>query len=117
MAEKQRQRAKRSGGGPWHVPVAQTEVAEAGLHVDLAASEEVRADVARLAGLTALPRLEASFDVARHGVPRHARATGTRIRVPRAAAARRARAGRGRTRRSARDPRARRRPTSAPAGR
>ena len=67
MAEKQRQRAKRSGGGPWHVPVAQTEVAEAGLHVDLAASEEVRADVARLAGLTALPRLEASFDVARHG--------------------------------------------------
>jgi hypothetical protein len=67
MAEKQRQRPKRSGGGPWHVPVAQREVAEAGLHLDLAASEKVRADVARLAGLTALPRLEASFDVTRHG--------------------------------------------------
>jgi uncharacterized metal-binding protein YceD (DUF177 family) len=45
----------------------QTDVPETGLHFDLAADERVRADIARLAGLTALPRLEASFDVTRHG--------------------------------------------------
>jgi uncharacterized metal-binding protein YceD (DUF177 family) len=54
-------------GQPWRIPVVQANVPETGLHVDLAADDKVRADIARLAGLTALPRLEASFDVTRHG--------------------------------------------------
>ena len=52
---------------PWRIPVVQADVPETGLHVDLAADEKVRADIARLSGLRALPRLEASFDVTRHG--------------------------------------------------
>src|SRR6266851_5556553 len=71
MGEK-RQRVKprppeRAPGQPWRIPVLQTEVPATGLHVDLAADAKVRADIARLAGLTAVPRLEASFDVTRHG--------------------------------------------------
>ena len=38
-----------------------------GQHFDLVADEDVRAAVARLAGLRDLPRLEANFDVTRHG--------------------------------------------------
>jgi hypothetical protein len=52
---------------PWCVPVAVEEVAEAGQHFDLVANENVRAELARMAGLRDLPRLEANFDVARHG--------------------------------------------------
>lgn len=52
---------------PWRVPVAVEDVAETGQHFDLVANEEVRAGVARIAGLRDLPRLEASFDVTRHG--------------------------------------------------
>jgi hypothetical protein len=52
---------------PWHVPVALEEVPEEGQHFDLAADPDTRAAVARLAGLRDLPRLEASFDVSRHG--------------------------------------------------
>ena len=47
--------------------VAQAEVPEAGLQVDLVADERVRAGIAELAGLVALPRLAAGFDVMRHG--------------------------------------------------
>jgi hypothetical protein len=46
--------------------VAVDDVPEAGLHFDLAADGEVRAAVARLAGLRDLSRLEAAFDVKRH---------------------------------------------------
>jgi hypothetical protein len=42
-------------------------VAETGQRFDLAADECVRAAVAKLAGLRALPRLEATFDVAPRG--------------------------------------------------
>jgi Large ribosomal RNA subunit accumulation protein YceD len=47
--------------------VAVGKVAEAGLHYDLVADEKVRAEVARIAGLRDLPRLEANFDVTRRG--------------------------------------------------
>lgn len=52
---------------PWQVPLAATDVPEEGAHFDLTAEAEVRAAVARIAGLRDLPRLEASFDVHRHG--------------------------------------------------
>jgi hypothetical protein len=52
---------------PWRVPVAVEEVAESGEHFDLIADVDVRSEVARLAGVRDLPRLEASFDVTRHG--------------------------------------------------
>jgi uncharacterized metal-binding protein YceD (DUF177 family) len=42
-------------------------VPEEGQHVDLAADAETRAAVARIAGLRELPRLEATFDLSRHG--------------------------------------------------
>lgn len=52
---------------PWHVPVALDDVPEEGQHFDLSADADTRAAVARMAGLRDLPRLEASFDVNRHG--------------------------------------------------
>jgi hypothetical protein len=52
---------------PWQVPVALDDVPEEGQHFDLAADADTRAAVARVAGLRDLPRLEASFDVSRHG--------------------------------------------------
>jgi uncharacterized metal-binding protein YceD (DUF177 family) len=52
---------------PWQVPVALDDVPEEGQHFDLAADAETRAAVARMAGLRDLPRLQASFDVSRHG--------------------------------------------------
>lgn len=52
---------------PWSVPVALTEIPDGGRHFDLTADDSLRAALAKFAGLRALPRLEASFDVARHG--------------------------------------------------
>jgi len=52
---------------PWQVPVTIDDVAETGRHFALVADSDVRAGVARLAGLRDLPRLEANFDVTRHG--------------------------------------------------
>ncbi len=52
---------------PWQVPLAVADVPEEGAHFDLVADAEVRAAVARIAGLRDLPRLEASFDVRRRG--------------------------------------------------
>jgi hypothetical protein len=52
---------------PWHVPVALDDVPEEGQHFDLAADAETRIGVAQIAGLRDLPRLQASFDVGRHG--------------------------------------------------
>ena len=51
---------------PWRVPVAIDDIAPTGGHFDLAADSAVRAEVARIAGLRDLPRLEAKFDVMRH---------------------------------------------------
>lgn len=52
---------------PWSVPVRRDDVPEQGLHLDLVADETDRAAVAAVAGIRALPRLEASFDVTRQG--------------------------------------------------
>jgi hypothetical protein len=52
---------------PWRVPVAVEDVEAAGQHFDLAADAGVRAAVARIVGLRDLSRLEATFDVTRHG--------------------------------------------------
>jgi|SRR5581483_11431090 len=66
---------KASDPAPWRVPVVAETVPEAGAHFDLAADEAVRAAVARVAGLRDLPRLAATFDVARRGEGLHV--TGT----------------------------------------
>jgi uncharacterized metal-binding protein YceD (DUF177 family) len=52
---------------PWSVPVARTEISEEGKRYELSADETTRAELARLAGLQSLPRLQAVFDLARHG--------------------------------------------------
>jgi hypothetical protein len=52
---------------PWSVPVGLPDIPETGRRFELAADEGVRAELAKLAGLRALPRLEATFDVAHHG--------------------------------------------------
>ena len=52
---------------PWHFPVAVEDVAESGEGFALVADAEVRSAVARMAGLRDLPRLEANFEVRRHG--------------------------------------------------
>jgi hypothetical protein len=52
---------------PWSYRLARDEVPEEGLHIDLVADETVRAALARMAGLRAVPRLAASFDITRTG--------------------------------------------------
>jgi uncharacterized metal-binding protein YceD (DUF177 family) len=52
---------------PWSMPVALSDIPEHGKHFDLVADEATRAEVAKAAGLRALPRLQASFDLARQG--------------------------------------------------
>jgi uncharacterized metal-binding protein YceD (DUF177 family) len=51
----------------WSVPVRLDEVPESGSQVELAADAAVRAALARAAGVEAIPRLEARFDVVRKG--------------------------------------------------
>jgi uncharacterized metal-binding protein YceD (DUF177 family) len=51
---------------PWSVPIAVSDVPETGRHLDLVADAQARAAIARLAGVSAVPRLTASFDVTRH---------------------------------------------------
>jgi uncharacterized metal-binding protein YceD (DUF177 family) len=60
-------KADKQAPAPWQIPVKFEDVAETGRHFDLVADNEVRAAVARLVGLRDLPRLEANFDVTRHG--------------------------------------------------
>jgi uncharacterized metal-binding protein YceD (DUF177 family) len=52
---------------PWSVTLAVSEVPESGRQIGLVAEKPVRSAVARLAGLDALPRLEAAFDLTPHG--------------------------------------------------
>jgi len=56
-----------AGPAPWHVPVTIEDIPEDGQHFDLEADVEVRAAVAKVAGLRNLPRLTANFDVMRRG--------------------------------------------------
>src|SRR5215467_825444 len=51
----------------WSAPVAVHDVPETGRSIALVAGERTRAAIAKLAGLRSLPRLEAHFEVARHG--------------------------------------------------
>jgi hypothetical protein len=56
---------------PWSIPVRRDNVPETGLHLDLSADETTRNAVAALAGVDALPRLAARFDVTRRGSGLH----------------------------------------------
>jgi uncharacterized metal-binding protein YceD (DUF177 family) len=60
-------RPERRPGRPWSVPLALSDVPESGRHLNLFADRQTRDAVAEHAGLTALTRLEASFDVMPHG--------------------------------------------------
>ena len=60
-------RRSRDYAAPWRVPVATEEIPDTGQRFDLVADEPVRAAIAKVAGLRALPRFEARFDVARRG--------------------------------------------------
>jgi uncharacterized metal-binding protein YceD (DUF177 family) len=52
---------------PWSVPVRRSEVPESGRRFDLIADASARAAIAKLAGVVAVPRLEATFEVTLHG--------------------------------------------------
>src|SRR6266567_3000674 len=54
----------------WRVPVRLDDVSESGRQVHLVADESVRAAAARATGVIAIPRLEAVFDLSRHGSDR-----------------------------------------------
>lgn len=56
-----------SGKPPWSAPIALDDVPETGRHVALVADEGTRTAIAAAIGLSALPRLEATFDVSRRG--------------------------------------------------
>jgi hypothetical protein len=58
-------RPEKSVPAPWRVPVPAEDVPEQGQHFALVADVETRADIARMARLRDLQRLEADFDVAR----------------------------------------------------
>ncbi len=51
----------------WSVPIGIEDVPDTGRHVVLSADAHVREAVARLAGLSGVPRLEATFDVVKQG--------------------------------------------------
>ena len=61
------QQPLKSAPMPWRVPVAIEDIAETGERFELVADAEIRLAVARIAGLRDLPRLEAKFEVTRHG--------------------------------------------------
>jgi uncharacterized metal-binding protein YceD (DUF177 family) len=52
---------------PWSLPVAVAEIPETGRRFDMAADAHIRAAVARVAGVQAVARLDAEFDLTRHG--------------------------------------------------
>jgi len=53
--------------GPWSVPVTIDDVPPTGRRFELVADEAIRAAIAKSADLRALTRMEATFDVTRHG--------------------------------------------------
>ena len=52
---------------PWSFPVAVADIPETGRHIDIVADDRTRAAIAEATDLAALPRLEAGFDLMRHG--------------------------------------------------
>ena len=61
----------RGEASAWSVPVELARVPEAGLHLELEANDAVRAAIAQLAAVSGIPKLHASFDVARRGSGLH----------------------------------------------
>ncbi len=59
--------SERRSERPWSVLLSAHEVPETGRRIELHADAQARAAVAALAGLRDLPRLEAAFEVTRHG--------------------------------------------------
>src|ERR1700733_3466872 len=59
--------AKFGSRSPWHFPIAVEDVPESGGHFDLTADRQIRAAIAKAAGLRDLARLEANFDINRQG--------------------------------------------------
>ncbi|HVY57791.1 MAG TPA: DUF177 domain-containing protein [Xanthobacteraceae bacterium] len=58
-------RSARESAPPWSAPVQIDDVPDSGLQVELSADAPTRDAVARLAGLTNLPRFDARFDLAK----------------------------------------------------
>jgi len=52
---------------PWSLPVAVADIPETGRWFDLVADAHRRAAIAKVAGVPGLPRLEAEFELTRHG--------------------------------------------------
>lgn len=55
----------------WSVPIVADDIPDTGLHVEIDAPAPVRASITALAGLRDLPRLSATFDLARKGAAVH----------------------------------------------
>lgn len=62
-----KQPAKPAAAPAWSVPVAAGDIPETGRRLDLVADETIRQAIVKTAGLAALPRLEAQFDLTRLG--------------------------------------------------
>jgi hypothetical protein len=56
-----------AAASPWSVPIMVTEVPETGRRIELVPDETQRKAIAAAAGLIELPRLQAAFDLVRHG--------------------------------------------------
>jgi len=52
---------------PWSIPIAVTDIPETGRRFDLVPDAATRDAIAKVAGVAALPRLEAGFDLTRYG--------------------------------------------------
>ena len=52
---------------PWSMPVAVADIPETGRQVDLVADAQVRAALAKIAGVPGVPKLTAEFGITRHG--------------------------------------------------
>ena len=52
---------------PWSVPVAVEDIPDTGLHKEIEAPADIRAELAAFAGIRGLPRLSAAFDLVRRG--------------------------------------------------
>jgi uncharacterized metal-binding protein YceD (DUF177 family) len=54
-------------GSPWSLQIALEDIPESGLHLEIAAADAVRAELAQLAGVREVPQLAAVFDLTRQG--------------------------------------------------
>ena len=59
---------RKSSAPAWSYPVSVADIPETGRHADIVADDGARAAIAKLAGIVALPRLEARFDLSRQGI-------------------------------------------------